>query len=111
MSQSNPQERSAKVVEFLKTLGSNPERRIEEVAKDCQVSRTSAYHYINEFVKDVIMMDSDPDFPRRVLAAYNKELPNGSDKLNAVDVEQLRNFVDEYYARNLPPWKLIQSIT
>jgi len=69
MSQSNPSERSTKVVEFLKTLGSNPERKIEEVAKDCSVSRTSAYHYINEFVKDVIMMDSDPDFPRRVLAA------------------------------------------
>jgi len=89
MSQSNPSGRSTKVVEFLETLGSNPERKLEEVAKDCSVSRTSAYHYINEFVKDVIMIDSDPDFPRRVLAAYNKESPAGSDKLNAVDVEQL----------------------
>ena len=64
--QQNPQERAAKVIEFLKTRGSNRERRIEEVAKDSQISRTSAYHYINEFVKHVIMMDSDPDFPRRV---------------------------------------------
>jgi len=100
--QQNPQERAAKVIEFLKILGST-EKRIEEVAKYCQISRTSGYHYINEFVKDVIMMDSDPDLPRRVLPLYNKDLPSGSDKLNAMDIEQLRRFVDEYCARNLSP--------
>src|SRR5438093_10373850 len=97
MSIQNPQERAAKVIEFLKTLGSNPERKIEDIAKDVQISRTSAYHYINEYVKDVIMMDSDPDFPRRVLLLYNKDLSGGSDKLSAMDIEQLKHFVDEYY--------------
>jgi len=36
----NPRERAAKMIEFLKTLGSNPQRKIEEVAKDSQISRT-----------------------------------------------------------------------
>jgi len=52
------------------------------------------------------MMDSHPDFPRRVLLLYNKDLPTGSDKLNAMDVEQLRRFLDEYYARNLSRGKV-----
>ena len=74
----SPSERAAKIVEFLKAVGSNPDRKVEEVAKDLQISRTSAFHYINEFIKDVIMMDSDPYLPRRVLAAYNKDMPQGN---------------------------------
>ena len=55
------------------------------------------------------MTDTDPDYPRRILAAYNHELPGDSDKLTAVDVEQLRHLVDEYYARNIPPSDTINS--
>lgn len=98
-----PQERASKIIELLKAVGNNPDRKIEDIAHDHGVSRSNLYNWINEFIHTFIMTDADPDFPRRLLMIYNKDLPEGSDKLSGVEVEQLRHYVDEYYARNLPP--------
>jgi hypothetical protein len=35
----NPQERAVKVVEFLKTLGSNSDRKLEDNTRDCQLAQ------------------------------------------------------------------------
>lgn len=96
-------ERAAKVVEFLKAMGINSDKRIEDIAKECQVSRAAAYNWINYFVRDFVLTDQDPDFPRRLTTIYNQDLPAGSDKLDGEDVERLRHFVDEFYAKNIPP--------
>jgi len=42
-------DRAVRVVEFLKAIGSNPERKIDDVARDYQISRSSAYNYLNDF--------------------------------------------------------------
>lgn len=100
---SSDNERAAKVVEFLKAMASNPDQRIELVAQQHQVARATAYSWLKTFVQDYVLTDKDPDFPHRLLIAYNQHLPQGSDKLNDTDVEQLQHLVDEYYSRNLPP--------
>jgi len=54
-------DRAIRVVEFLKALGANPDRRMEDIAHDLQIPRSSAYNWSKNFVWDVIQTDADPD--------------------------------------------------
>src|SRR5215469_15212287 len=95
-------ENKVRKIDFLKTAAANPDRKITDIAKDFQMSSSSAYNLLNEFVLNCIWSDEDKDYPARVLRFFNKDVSNPDEQLNVVDIEQLRHYVDEYYEKHLP---------
>ena len=89
-------------IDILKVVGSNPDKRITDIAKDFSMSQSSAYNALNEFVLNCAWTDDDKDFPARVLNYYNKDVLNTDEQLTNTDVEQLKHYVDEYYEKHLP---------
>lgn len=101
MSDKETQRRTRKI-DFLKTVGQNPERAIDDIARELEVTHASAHRWLQEFVENAVMTDNEPDFPRKLLLFYNKSLPEGEEGLSQTDVQQLRGFIDDYYERNIP---------
>lgn len=102
MSEAKELERKIKKIDFLRTIGANPERKIEDIAKELSVSHASAYRWLQEFIENAVMTDNEPDFPRKLLLYYNKGLPDGEEGMARSDVDQLRGYVEDYYEKNLP---------
>ena len=89
-------------IDFLKVIGSNPDRKVMDISKEFSMSQSAAYNAINEFIFNYIQTDEDKEFPSRLLAYYNKDVTNPDEQLNVTDVQQLKHFVDDYYSKHLP---------
>lgn len=88
-------ESKIKKIDFLKVVGSNPDRKVTEIAKEFGMGQTYAYNAINEFTLNYVWTDGDPDFPARLLAYYNKDIPNKDEHLTQDipnKVEQLKHY-------------------
>lgn len=92
-----------KKIDFLKVVGSNPERKVTEIGqKEFGMSQSAVYNALNEFILNCIWSEDEGDFPKRVLNFYNKEVPNVDEQLNVTDIQMLHHFVDDYYEKHLP---------
>ena len=83
-------------MDFLRTIDTNPERKIEEVSKELGMIPVTAARWLQEFIESAVMTDKEPDFPRKFLLFYNKDLPKNEEGLEKSDVDQLRGYVKDY---------------
>lgn len=95
-------EKAARKIDFLRTVGQNPDKSIEQLGRELQLTHTSAHRWLEEFIQNAVMTDNEKDFPRKLLLYYNKGLPEGEEGLGPQDVQNLRGFIDDYYEHNLP---------
>jgi hypothetical protein len=72
---SEDQARRLKKIDFLKSVGSTPERKIEDIGRELGIARTGSHKYLQEFIENAVMTDNEPDFPRKLLLFYNKGIP------------------------------------
>jgi hypothetical protein len=103
-------ESKIKKIDFLKTIGSNPERKIEDVSKELGMTAVTAARWLQEFIESAVMTDNEPDFPRKLLLFY-KGLSENEEGLEKSDVDQLRGYVEDYYERNLPKTQIQKEET
>jgi hypothetical protein len=64
---SETSERKIRKIDFLKSVGSNPDKRIDKIGAKLGMGRTACYTHLDEFVENAVLTDSDADFPRKLL--------------------------------------------
>jgi hypothetical protein len=88
-------DRRIKKIDFLRTIGANPEMKLEDVSKELGMAPVTAFRWLQEFIENAVMTDNEPDFPRKLLLFYNKGLPDNEEGLGKSDVDQLRGYVED----------------
>jgi len=86
-------DRKIKKIDFLRTIGANPERKLDDVSKELGMTSNTAFRWLQEFIENAVMTDNEPHFPRKLLLFYNKGLPENEQGLMKSDVDQLRGIL------------------
>lgn len=90
-----------KKVHLLKAVTNHQDSKVEDLAREVGISRSQAYNILKEFSKTFVMTEDEPNFPAKILAFYNNDLPDNIEEIDADEVHQLKPVVDRIMKRQL----------